>query len=48
MAVCLGVGDALVEQPDVQFLKALDPKAWSEEAFAHEANLVLDLSLLPA
>jgi hypothetical protein len=44
----LGVGDALIEQPHVQLFHAFDANAWGEEAFAHEANLVLGLSLLPA
>ena len=40
MLVRLGVGDALVEQPDVQILQAPDPKPWGEEPFADKANLV--------
>ena len=47
MVVRLGIGDAFVEKPDVQFLKALDPQARCEEAFAHQSHLVLDLTLLP-
>jgi hypothetical protein len=45
MAMCLGVGDALVEQPGVQLLVGLDPDARREEAFPHQPNLVLDLPL---
>jgi len=44
----LGVGDAFVEQPSVQFVKVLEPQPRREEALAHEPNLVLDLALLPA
>ncbi|MEA2987739.1 MAG: hypothetical protein QOG83_450 [Alphaproteobacteria bacterium] len=46
MAMRLGVGDAFVEQPGIQFVK--EPQPWREEALAHEPNLVLDLALLPA
>ena len=48
MAMRLGVGDRLVEQPGVQLLVALHPEPRREEALAHEADLVLDLPLLPA
>ena len=48
MAMRLGVGDALVEQPGVQLLVALDPQPRREEALAHQPDLVLDLALLPA
>jgi hypothetical protein len=48
MTVGLGVGDRLVEQPGVQLLIALRPDARREEALAHQPDLVLDLSLLPA
>ena len=44
----LGVGDAFVEQPSVQFVKILEPQPRREEPLAHEPNLVLDLPLLPA
>ena len=47
MVVRFGIGDTFIEEPDVQFLKALDPQARCEEALAHQANLVLDLALLP-
>ena len=47
MAVRLGIGDRAVEQPGVQFLVALHPQARREEALAHEADLVLNLALLP-
>ena len=42
-----GVGDALVEQPDVQLIQALNPQAWREEPLTHKADLVLDLAFLP-
>jgi hypothetical protein len=48
MPVRLGIGHALVEQPGVQLVVALDPQPRREEAFAHQPDLVLDLSLLPA
>ena len=48
MAVRLGVGDAPIEQPGVQLVVALDPQPRREEALAHQADLVLDLALLPA
>jgi len=48
MAMRLGVGDAFVEQPSVQFVKILEPQPRREEPLAHEPNLVLDLPLLPA
>ncbi|MEA2907485.1 MAG: hypothetical protein QOI12_4872 [Alphaproteobacteria bacterium] len=48
MAMRLGVGDAFVEQPGVQFVKVLEPQPRREEAFAHQGDLVLDLPLLPA
>src|SRR5271170_5215349 len=48
MGMGLGVGDAAVGQPGVQFVVALEPQPRREEALAHEANLVLDLALLPA
>ena len=44
----LGVGDAPIEQPGVQLVVALDPQPRREEALAHQADLVLDLPLLPA
>src|SRR6476646_8204361 len=43
-----GVGDALVQQPGVQLVVALHPQPWREEALAHQANLILDLALLPS
>ena len=48
MGMRLGVGDALVHQPGVQLVVALDPKPRREEALAHETDLVLDLAFLPA
>ena len=44
----LGVGDAFVDQPGVQFVVGLEPQPRREEALAHQADLVLDLALLPA
>ena len=46
MGVRLRPGQAFVEQPAVQFIVALEPQPRREEALAHEANLVLDLTLL--
>ena len=43
-----GVGDAAIHQPGVQLLVALRPHARREEPLAHDADLVLDLALLPA
>src|SRR5258707_14476818 len=52
MGVRLRPGQAFVEQPGVQFVVALKPQPRREEAFADEADLVLDLvldlALLPA
>ena len=48
MAVRLGVGDALIEQPGVQLVVGLEPQPRREEALADQPDLVLDLSLLPA
>src|SRR5271169_5207132 len=48
MAMGLGVGNAVVEQPGVELLVALAPQPGREEALAHKPDLVLDLSLLPA
>jgi len=48
MGMCLGVCNALFEQPGVQFLVALHPQPWGKEALPHQPNLILDLSLLPA
>ena len=44
----LGPGQAFVEQPGVQLVVALEPQPRREEALADEADLVLDLALLPA
>ena len=44
MGVRLGEGDALVEQPPIQLVVALEPEPRCEEALAHEADLVLDLA----
>ena len=48
MPVRPGVSDALVQQPGVQLLVALDPQPRREEPLAHHADLVLDLAFLPA
>ena len=48
MAMRLGVGDALVEQPGIQLVVALEPQPRREEALTHQPDLVLDLALLPA
>src|SRR5216683_8069901 len=48
MAMRLGVGDAFIEQPGVHLVIGLEPQPRCEEALADQANLVLDLPLLPA
>ena len=48
MAVCLGPGDAPVEQPGVHLLVAPEAQPRRQEALAHQPNLVLNLPLLPA
>ena len=48
MLVDLGVGDALVEQQAIHLVHALDPQGRREEPLAHQADLVLDLALLPS
>src|SRR5467141_3375731 len=48
MAMRLGVGNAFIEQPGVQFVKVLEPQPRREEPLTDEPDLVLDLSLLPA
>ena len=45
--VRFGVGDALVEQPDIQLVQTFDTQARGEEPFADQADLVLNLTLLP-
>jgi len=47
-AVRFRPGKAFVEEPGVQFVIALESQPRREEAFAHGADLVLDLALLPA
>ena len=42
-----GVGDALVQQPDVSLVDGFEPPS-REEALPDQPNLVLDLALLPA
>ena len=48
MGVRFRPGKALVEQPGVQFVVALESQPRREEAFADEADLVLDLALFPS
>jgi hypothetical protein len=48
MRLRLGPGDAAIEQPGVQLVIALHPQPRREEALPHRADLVLDLTLLPA
>src|ERR1700732_3840762 len=48
MTMRLGVGDALVEQPGVQFVKVLEPQPRREEPLTAQPDLVFDLTLLPA
>src|ERR1700716_1852947 len=47
MAVRLGVGNALVQQPGVQLVEGFEPQPWREEALPDQPDLVLDLALLP-
>ena len=42
------IGDALVEQPEIQFVVALHPQPRREESLAHQTDLVLDLPLFPS
>ena len=44
----LGVGDALIFQPRIQFGEALHPRLGAEQLVAQIADLVLDLTLLPS
>src|SRR5271165_2483844 len=48
MGVRFRPGQTFMEEPGVQLVIALEPQPRREEAFAHEADLVLDLALLPA
>src|SRR5207247_11161718 len=43
-----GSGDALILQPGIQFGQALHPRLGAEQLVAQIADLVLDLTLLPA
>ena len=60
MGLCLGPNDALIEQPGVQLVVALEPQpptprdqdrvgapGWREQSLPDDADLVLDLTLLP-
>src|SRR5215207_3433038 len=48
MLGALGVGDALIFQPCIQFGEALYPRLGPEHLIAQIADLVLDLTLLPS
>jgi hypothetical protein len=48
MMMRLGVGDAFVGEPGVQLVVALEPQSRCKEPLTHEADLILDLPLLPA
>jgi hypothetical protein len=48
MVMRLGIRDAFVEQPGVQFVKILEPQTRREEPLTDKPDLVLDLPLLPA
>lgn len=48
MAVRFGVGNAFVQEPAIQLIETFDPQARCEEPLSHQANLVLDLTLLPS
>src|SRR6202007_1221614 len=48
MVMRLGIRDAFVEQPGVQFVEILEPQTRREEPLTDEPDLVLDLPLLPA
>ena len=48
MRLRLGVGDALVGEPAVEIVQRLERHARREEPFTHHADLVFDLSFLPA
>src|SRR6267378_1681354 len=48
MAMRLGVGNALIQQPRVHLVIGLESQSRRKEALADQANLVLDLTLLPA
>ena len=47
VGVSTGIGDASLQQPDIQLLVVLDPKPRREEPLPHQANLVPNLPLLP-
>jgi hypothetical protein len=48
MRMRLGIGDALVDQPVIHFLVSPEPQSRRKEALAHQPDLVLHLSFLPA
>src|SRR5581483_2518119 len=48
MPMRFGVSDAFIEQPGVQLIQRLEAQPRSEEAFADQPDLVLNLALLPA
>ncbi len=47
MPVCPGIGNGLVQQPGIKLVIAPEPKTRRKEALPHQADLVLDLTLLP-
>src|SRR5665647_2631753 len=47
MLVALGVGDALIFQPRIQFDETLYPRLGPEHLVAQIADLILDLTLFP-
>ena len=59
MRLCLGPGDALIEQPGIQLVLALEPQptprdrdrvgipGWCEQSLPDDTDLILDLALLP-
>ena len=48
MGVRFRPGQTFIEEPSVQLVIAPEPQPRREEAFPHEADLVLDLPLLPS
>ena len=48
MCVRAGMCDTLIQKPGIHFGKVLEPQPLLEQPLAHHANLVLDLTLLPA
>ena len=48
MGLCLGPDDALIEQPGVQLVVTLEPQTRCKQPLPDDADLILDLPLLPA